>query len=105
MAAIAGPGGVEVDAGTTALTAASTYTGDTLLLGGTLLVNGSITSLVRIAGGKLGGSGSVGAVTVETGGTLAPGNSIGTLSVGVADLFAGRHLRGRSQQRRGERPD
>lgn len=50
--------------------------------GGTLLVNGAMTSsaFTVSAGGTLGGTGSVG-TTVISGGTLAPGNSIGTLTV------------------------
>ncbi|UFZ06599.1 autotransporter domain-containing protein [Bradyrhizobium ontarionense] len=78
----AGTRTVRVEAGKTILTAASTYTGPTIIDGGTLSVNGSIaSSAVTVnAGGTLGGSGTVGN-TMINGGTLAPGNSIGLLTV------------------------
>jgi T5SS/PEP-CTERM-associated repeat protein/autotransporter-associated beta strand protein len=79
-----GPGTrtVRVEAGKTILTATSTYTGPTVINGGTLSVNGSIaSSAVTVnAGGTLGGNGTVGNTTVN-GGALAPGNSIGLLTV------------------------
>ncbi len=73
---------MRVEAGTTILTATSTYTGPTMVDGGTLSVNGSIAgSAVTVnAGGTLGGNGTVGSTTIN-GGTLAPGNSIGLLTV------------------------
>ena len=78
----AGTRTVRVEAGTTILTATSTYTGPTVINGGTLSVNGSIaSSAVTVnAGGTLGGNGTVGNTTIN-GGTLAPGNSIGLLTV------------------------
>ena len=78
----AGTRTVRVEAGKTILTAASTYTGPTIINGGTLSVNGSIaSSAVTVnAGGTLGGNGTVGNTTIN-GGTLAPGNSIGLLTV------------------------
>ncbi|WP_315786428.1 MULTISPECIES: autotransporter domain-containing protein [unclassified Bradyrhizobium] len=78
----AGTRTVRVEAGKTILTAASTYTGPTIINGGTLSVNGSIAgSAVMVnAGGTLGGNGTVGN-TMINGGTLAPGNSIGVLTV------------------------
>ena len=78
----AGTRTVRVEAGTTILTATSTYTGPTIINGGTLSVNGSIaSSAVTVnAGGTLGGNGTVGNTTIN-GGTLAPGNSIGLLTV------------------------
>jgi uncharacterized protein with beta-barrel porin domain len=65
------------------LTGTSTFTGPVNVNGGTLAVNGDITSASGVtvnAGGTLGGTGVVGNTTVN-GGTLAPGNSIGTLTV------------------------
>ena len=77
---------VDVYAGTTSLTAASTYTAGTRVYAGTLLVNnasGSATGTGAVqvdAGARLGGSGIVsGATTVD--GILSPGNSIGTLTI------------------------
>jgi autotransporter-associated beta strand protein len=84
----AGSGTVHVEAGTTILTATSTYTGPTVVDGGTLSVNGSIAgSAVTVnAGGVLGGNGTVGNTTVN-GGKLAPGNSIGLLTVNGSLAF------------------
>ena len=51
------------------------------MTGGTLAVNGSITSNVTVgAAGTLGGNGTIGG-NVTNAGTLAPGNSIGTLTI------------------------
>jgi T5SS/PEP-CTERM-associated repeat protein/autotransporter-associated beta strand protein len=82
MGSGAGTRTVRVEAGTTILTATSTYTGPTVINGGTLSVNGSIaSSAVTVnAGGTLGGNGTVGNTTIN-GGALAPGNSIGLLTV------------------------
>jgi T5SS/PEP-CTERM-associated repeat protein/autotransporter-associated beta strand protein len=78
----AAPGNLLIEAGTTNLTANSTFTGTATVNGGTLLVNGSIanSNTTVNAGGTLGDSGIVGNTTIN-GGTLAPGNSIGTLTV------------------------
>jgi autotransporter-associated beta strand protein len=79
-------------AGTNILTAANTYTGNTTVSSGTLLVNGSTsTGAVTVNGGTLGGTGTIGgAVTVNSGGTLAPGAGIGTLTIsGNLTLNAG----------------
>jgi outer membrane autotransporter protein len=84
---ITGTGGVtQTGTGRTILTAANTYTGSTIVSGGTLSVNGSIaSSAVTVAsGGTLGGIGTVGATTAQSGGTIAPGNSIGTLHISGA---------------------
>ncbi|CAN5138542.1 hypothetical protein BH11PSE4_BH11PSE4_41010 [soil metagenome] len=65
------------------LTGTSSFAGPANVNGGTLAVNGDITSMSSVfvnAGGTLGGTGTVGNVAV-TGGTLAPGNSIGTLTI------------------------
>ncbi|MCC9623903.1 autotransporter domain-containing protein [Thalassospira sp. MA62] len=70
--------------GTQTLTATNTYTGNTIISGGTLVVNGSIASSSRTSvnnGGRLAGTGTVGQTTVSAGGVHAPGNSIGTQTV------------------------
>ena len=77
--------------GTLTLTGINTYTGDTNVNNGLLVVNGSIAnSRTTInTGAGLGGSGTVGHVSLN-GGTLMPGNSIGTLNVnGDLDFSSG----------------
>jgi autotransporter-associated beta strand protein len=79
-------------AGTLVLSASNTYTGATSVSGGTLLVNGSIMSSVTVASGAtLGGSGATGAVTVLSGGVLLPGGSgqPGILSTGGVTFKGG----------------
>jgi outer membrane autotransporter protein len=98
---IGGTGGISQQGpGTTIITSASTYTGATLVNGGSLMINGSIASSSTVnggllavngavagsvivnAGGMLGGSGQVGATTIN--GAIAPGNLIGTLTINGA---------------------
>lgn len=70
--------------GTLILTATNTYTGGTVVSGGTLLVNGKITdaNAVTVAAGTLGGTGMIsGPVTVQSGGFISPGSSPGTLTI------------------------
>lgn len=79
-----GVGLTKTGTGTLALDAANTYTGDTTVSAGTLLVNGSLAadSAVTVNGGALGGTGVInGLVTVNTGGTLSPGSSLGVLTI------------------------
>ncbi len=78
---IGGDGGInKLDSGTLILEDDHTYTGDTVIDGGLLVVNGSVVSTVTVnEGGQLGGSGQVGGLLVT--GLLAPGNSIGTINV------------------------
>ena len=84
---------VKVGAGTLTLSGTSSYTGDTIVSDGRLIVNGSIASSSQITvgpGGFLGGSGTLGTMLLQSGGILAPGNSIGTLKVdGDLTLGAG----------------
>lgn len=58
------------------------YTGSTTIGGGTLLVNGSITSTVLASAGTIGGTGTVGAITATTAGKVSPATdtTTGTLT-------------------------
>ncbi|NGM86656.1 autotransporter domain-containing protein [Parapusillimonas sp. SGNA-6] len=80
---IGGPGGLrKAGAGTLTLTGMNGYTGETTIVGGKLVVNGSIvpSSLLTIgADAVLGGGGRVGKTALY--GRVAPGNSVGTLTV------------------------
>ena len=85
---IEGGGSVDVESGTTELTAANSYTGATTINGGTLEVDGTIATSSGVtvnSGGSLTGIGTVAATTIDNGGRLAPGNSsnpTGMLTVG-----------------------
>jgi len=72
--------------GTLELTNDNTYTGNTLVTAGTLLLKGSTSaaSAVRVqSGATLGGDGVIGgSVTIDSGAFLSPGNSPGSLDVG-----------------------
>src|SRR5690606_28434562 len=58
------------------------FSGMTEVLGGRLVVNGTLGGLLSVHdGAMLGGSGTVGTTTIAAGATVAPGNSIGTLTV------------------------
>lgn len=75
---------VKSGAGTLTLTGNNAFTGITTVAGGTLAVNGSLTSgpVIVANNGTLGGSGTIiGSVSVANGGTLSPGQSAGTLTV------------------------
>ncbi|MCP3465935.1 autotransporter domain-containing protein [Bradyrhizobium sp. CCGUVB23] len=90
--ALSGNGTLNQYAGTTILTGDSSgFTGSTNVVGGKLVVNGSLAnSDVVMTGGIVGGNGTVGTLLAGAGATVAPGNSIGTLNVvGNATFAAG----------------
>ncbi len=69
----------------------NTYTGETRVEEGFLVVNGSIAASALTTvfdGAALGGTGTVGDLRVASGGILAPGQSIGTLNVAGDLTFA-----------------
>ena len=73
-------------AGTTILNATTGYTGDTIVSGGKLVVNGNISTSVLTTvktTATLGGTGTVGALVVNSNGTFAPGDG-GIESLNVA---------------------
>jgi autotransporter-associated beta strand protein len=77
--------------GSLTLAGNNTYGGATTVSGGTLLVNGSIsTGSVTVASSALlGGTGKIlGPVSVQANGILAPGTSIGTLAISNALTLA-----------------
>jgi len=73
------------------LTGVNGYTGATTVNGGTLAINGTISSPVTVYGGVLGGTGTLyGTVAVGAGGSVGAGTSAGKLTVAMGlDLSAG----------------
>jgi autotransporter-associated beta strand protein len=90
---INGAGSVDVENGTTIFTASNGYTGATTINGGTLVVNGDISSssLVEVnPGGTLSGTGKVPFTLLADGATLAPGplgTGTGTLTITDRVMF------------------
>ncbi|MDF1740369.1 MAG: autotransporter domain-containing protein [Verrucomicrobiales bacterium] len=73
-------------AGVLNLSGDNVYTGNTLVNGGTLLINGTTiqSTFAANSGGILGGAGTAGMTTINSGGSVSPGSSagnIGTLTV------------------------
>jgi fibronectin-binding autotransporter adhesin len=79
--------------GKVTLQAANTYNGDTVVGGGTLIVNGSLQSPLTTVnnGALLGGSGSLQGVLLN-GGTISAGNSAGLLSMNSLDASNGNFI-------------
>lgn len=87
----AGGGFAKLGAGRMVLNGANTYTGDTGVSNGVLVINGSVTSRVTIGNdGTLGGAGTInGNVTVLTGAVLSPGTNLGKLTINGSLTLAG----------------
>ena len=78
------------------LTGNNIYTGDTNVLGGLLVVDGSIanSNLTVVSGGTIGGSGQLGSITLASGAVHAPGNSIGEMTIaGNYNMNIGSYLK------------
>ncbi len=61
--------------GTTVLPGSMAHAGETMVIGGTLIVNGSVTNgTTRLQGGALGGVGSLRTIVVGANGVLSPGD-------------------------------
>lgn len=90
---ISGAGGFTKNGtGILTLSGKNTYTGDTNINAGTLVVNGSISSELTVASvGTLSGTGLI-AGNVQMSGTLSPGESPGVLSVAGSLALATRSL-------------
>jgi autotransporter-associated beta strand protein len=90
--AISGSGRlIKAGTGRLSLTGTSSVGSETWIRGGTLAINGKLTSDVIIdAGGTLAGSKNVVGKVVLNGGKIAPGNSIGTITIdGSLDINSG----------------
>jgi len=90
---ITGNGLCELDktnGNTLILSGPNTYAGNTLVKGGTLLVNGSqpASAVYAYPGATVGGSGTVGSL-FSNGGTLSPGNGPGKLNCGFLTFNSG----------------
>jgi autotransporter-associated beta strand protein len=87
----AGGGITKLGAGRMVLNGANTYTGDTSVSNGVLVINGSVTSRVIVGnGGTLGGAGTInGNVTVLAGAVLSPGTNLGRLTINGSLTLAG----------------
>ncbi len=82
---------IKIGAGALTLSGLNTYTGETGVNGGSLIVNGSIatSSMTNVnAGGILSGTGTVGNTTVAGGGIFAPGNGTAGSSMTVQGSLA-----------------
>lgn len=87
--------------GTLIFSGDNTYTGNTVVNQGTLLVNNTsgsgtgTTNVTVAAGAVVGGSGTIsGSVTTAAAAIIAPGNSTGVLTIGSGNLSAGGILQG-----------
>ena len=76
-------GFTKLGAGKAILDQTNTYTGATHVQGGTLAINGSVTTDVTVqSGATLGGNGTItGNVSILAGGTFAAGNSIDSIAI------------------------
>jgi hypothetical protein len=89
-----GHGGITVNGtgGTVVFNGINTYTGDTSIMAGTLVINSSTANssfTIQNNQAILKGIGTCGPIRVNTGGTLAPGNSPGTLETSQVAFDSG----------------
>jgi fibronectin-binding autotransporter adhesin len=79
---------IKLGAGRLKLSGTSSYSGNTTINAGALLVDGSVlnSSTTVNNGGLLGGTGTTSTLTIANGGSLSPGASVGTLTTGNLTL-------------------
>ena len=119
---ITGTGGLTINGDHAfALTGVNTYTGDTIVNGASLVIDGSVASAITLnVGATLSGNGTIGAMNVGSGAILAPGDDgLGYLGVnGDLNFAAGstyqvsdsdgigqRHRQRQRHHQRRHRPD
>lgn len=85
---------VKTGSGTEIFSGPNTYSGNTIVNAGILIINGTAGSgIVLVNGGALGGTGTIsGAVSIGPGATLAPGAPTGTLTMLNTLTLAGNTL-------------
>jgi autotransporter-associated beta strand protein len=79
----------KIGTGTITLSGSNSYTGATTISGGTLAVNGSLASSSLVVNGRLGGSGVLTNATLSGAGSIDPGNSPGVLTASDTDPTGG----------------
>jgi autotransporter-associated beta strand protein len=86
-----GGGLTKLGSGSLTLGGANTYTGNSAVNNGTLLVNGVVAGPASVAsGGTLGGNGTVsGVLTVQAGGSIAQTGGMSQLSLGSSPILGG----------------
>ena len=89
---VSGTGGIALSGNRLEMTGTSSYSGNTWVHSGTLVVNGSITSSENVtiaAGASLSGSGILASATLSGAGSVDPGNSPGVLTAFDANPAGG----------------
>src|SRR5262249_16580992 len=86
----------KIGSGIQTLSGANTYTGPTIINGGTLNITGSLAAASPVninSGGGLSGTGTVGSVSLGSGGAVSPGDKgegqQGTLNLGTLQTSGG----------------
>ncbi|MEI6345161.1 MAG: autotransporter-associated beta strand repeat-containing protein [Verrucomicrobiota bacterium] len=86
---LSGVGGLtKIGAGSVTLSAVNSFSGNTLVSAGTMIVTGSIpnSALTVASGSKLAGNGTLGSVSLQDGGILSPGDGLTTATLHLSSL-------------------